>query len=76
MLGWLGGFRPSLICAGLLRKLGTELQEPGRTKLETLRESLLQQEAMLVHGFEELRSGLLLTAASQALRLDNGQPDG
>lgn len=35
--------------------------------------SLVQQEGMLVHGFEELSTGLLLTAASQALRLDNGQ---
>ncbi|KAK9816296.1 hypothetical protein WJX74_000868 [Apatococcus lobatus] len=73
MLGWLGGFRPSFICSGLLRKLGQELHEPGRTKLEALRESLFQQEGMLAHGFEELSSGLLLTAASQALRLDNGQ---
>ena len=39
MLGWLGGFRPSLICAGLMQKLGAELQPPERTKLETLRVS-------------------------------------
>ena len=39
MLGWLGGFRPSHICTGLLHKLGSELQEPGRTRLETLRVS-------------------------------------
>lgn len=38
-----------------------------------MQESLIQQEGMLGHDFEELSTGLLLTAASQALRLDNGQ---
>eukprot|EP00884_Botryococcus_braunii_P010978 jgi/Botrbrau1/19882/Bobra.0059s0003.1 len=73
MGAWLGTWKPSIACQGVISKLDRNLDNAKRRSLSELKEDLAVQEKVLQGGFDQMMPDVVVKAGTARLNLSEDQ---